>query len=114
MSLQAVLLPVFVQIALTFALLAWLAYQRVNALKRGEVRPADIALGQRAWPEPLQKLSNAFENQLELPMLFYVLVILAIIARKADLLFVILSWLFVASRFAHAFIHTGSNVVRVR
>src|SRR5262249_23620997 len=91
-----------------------LAFQRVKALNRGEVRPADIALGQRAWPEPLQKLSNSFENQLELPLLFYVLVILAIIARKADLLFVILSWLFVASRFAHAFIHTGPNVVRVR
>jgi hypothetical protein len=25
-----------------------------------------------------------------------------------------MSWLFVISRFAHAYIHTGSNVVRVR
>jgi hypothetical protein len=114
MSLQAVLLPVFAEIALTFGLLGWLAVLRIRGLDRGEIREGDIALGQKAWPERIQKVGNSFENQLELPVLFYVLVILAIVIHKADLLFVVLSWLFVAARFAHAFIHTGSNKVRVR
>jgi hypothetical protein len=114
MSLQAVLLPVFVQVALTFVLLIWLAQARTRALAKGDVKAHDIALGQKAWPEATLKLGNAFQNQLELPVLFYVLVILAIIAHKADLLFVILSWVFVAARLAHVFIHTGSNVVKVR
>jgi|SRR5882762_6539366 len=113
MSLQAVLLPLFLQVALTFGLFLWLAPLRGRALGN-EVQPRDIALGQKAWPERLQQIGNCFQNQFELPILFYVLVILAIIARKADLLFVILSWVFVASRFLHAFIHTGSNNVRLR
>ena len=36
------------------------------------------------------------------------------ITRKADLLFVVLSWVFVASRLVHAFIHTTSNRIQVR
>jgi hypothetical protein len=113
MSLQAVLAPLFVQMALTFALLSWLAILRTRALGN-EVKSRDIALGQKAWPERILQVGNCFQNQLELPVLFYLLVILAIITRKGDLLFVVLSWLFVASRFVHAFIHTGSNVVRLR
>jgi hypothetical protein len=114
MSLQTVLLPVFAEIALTFGLLVWLAILRTRALDKHEVYAGDIALGQKNWPERILKIGNSFQNQLELPMLFYVLAILAIIAHKADLLFVVLSWLFVASRFAHAFVHTGANVVRLR
>jgi hypothetical protein len=114
MSLQAVLLPLFVQVALTLGLLLWFAPLRAQTLSSKEVHPRDIALGQKAWPERIQQIGNCFQNQFELPVLFYVLVILAIIARKDDLAFVILSWIFVASRFLHAFIHTGSNVVRLR
>jgi hypothetical protein len=114
MSLQAVLLPLFAEIALTFGLIVWLAVLRTRSLDNREVRAGDIALGQKAWPERILKIGNCFQNQLELPVLFYVLVVLAIIAHKADLLFVILSWVFVASRFVHAFIHTGSNIVRLR
>ena len=114
MSVQAVLLPVFVQVALTFALLLWLARLRTSQLARKEVRARDIALGQKAWPEITLKVGNAFENRLELPLLFYALVGFALIAHKTDLLFVILSWAFVLCRVVHAHIHTGSNDVRVR
>ncbi|MFI5012517.1 MAG: MAPEG family protein [Hyphomicrobiales bacterium] len=114
MSLQAVLLPLFVQVALTFGLLLWLAPLRWRALASKQVRPSDIALGQKAWPERVQQIANCFQNQVELPILYYVLVILAVMARKGDLFFVILSWVFVASRLLHAFIHTGSNIVRLR
>jgi len=114
MTLQAVLAPLFVQVALTFGLLFWLAPLRVGALRRNEVAAREIALGEKAWPPRLQKIANSLDNQFQLPVLFYVLVILAILARKTDLLFVIMSWLFVISRYVHAFVHTGSNDVRVR
>ena len=95
MSLQAVLAPLFVQVALTFALMFWMGGVRTTSIRRGEVKMRDIALGQPAWTEQATKLGNAFRNQFELPVLFYVLVVLAIMARKADFLFVIMSWLFV-------------------
>jgi hypothetical protein len=114
MSLQSILLPVFVQVALTFYLMFWMGTVRARALRRREVTLDAIALGQPAWPPYPTQVANAFRNQFELPVLFYVLVVLAIIARKADFLFVVMSWIFVVFRIVHAGIHTTTNVVRHR
>ena len=111
MSVPAILAPVFAQVGLTFLLLLWMGRARVAALKAGEVRIRDIALAQRAWPERVTKIGNAFANQFETPVLFYALVALALITRKADLLFVVMSWLWVAARLAHAYVYTTTNVV---
>jgi hypothetical protein len=46
---------------------------RFAAVRAGEVQIGNIALGQRAWPTRVQQVSNAFQNQFELPVLFYVL-----------------------------------------
>ncbi|MGO4126195.1 MAPEG family protein [Inquilinus sp. YAF38] len=109
MTVQAILLPVFAQVALTFLLAVWLLRERAGALRRGEVRTGDIVLGQPAWPARATQIANSFHNQLQLPLLFFVLVILAMMTRKADLLFVVMSWLFVASRILHVAVHTGAN-----
>ena len=114
MSIATILLPVFVLVALTFFLIFTLGMSRVGVIKRGEVRIPDIALGQRAWPARQQQISNCYDNQFQLPVLFYVLTILAIVTRHADYLFVVLAWIFVASRLVHAFIHCTSNYVRYR
>jgi hypothetical protein len=113
-SIQAVLLPVFVQVALTLFLMFWMARARFGALRARQVKVRDIALGQRAWPERATQVANSFHNQFETPVLFYVLVALALVTRQADLLFVVMAWIFVASRIAHAFIHTTSNDIRLR
>lgn len=114
MPIQFVLLPLFVQVALTFVLLFWMGFSRLGSLKRKETRIADVALGQPNWPPKVQQIANCYANQFQLPVLFYVLVTLAIITKSADYLFVVLSWVFVLTRFLHAFIHTGSNFVRHR
>jgi hypothetical protein len=41
-------------------------------------------------------------------------VIVALFTRKADTVFVVLEWLFVLSRLAHAAIHTTGNDLRRR
>ena len=114
MTIQMVLLPVFVQVALTFGLLFWMAYTRRTSLSRGELKVRDIALGQSAWPARATQASNSFDSQFQIPVLFYVLVILAWITKQADLLFVVMAWIFVLSRLAHAYIHTTSNNVSTR
>jgi hypothetical protein len=111
MSIQAVLAPVFVLVALTFALLFTMGRKRVGALRQGQARISDIALGEPNWPVNVTQAGNAFNNQFQLPFLFYVLVALALIVRKTDLLFVVMSWIFVALRIAHAGIHITTNRV---
>ena len=114
MSIQVVLLPLFVQVALTFGMMFWMAFSRIGALKRKETRMADVALGQLNWPPRVQQISNSYHSQLQLPVLFYVLTVLAIVTRHADIVFVVMAWLFVLTRLLHVYIHTGSNVVRHR
>jgi hypothetical protein len=113
MSIRSVLLPLFVQVALTFILMVWMGTMRVAAVRRGEVKASDIALREPKWPSRLLQVQYAFHNQIELPVLFYVLTILAWITRFADVLFVVMAWLFVALRVAHAYVHvTDNNVPR--
>jgi hypothetical protein len=114
MSVTSLLLPVFVQVALTFALMGWMWKLRIGALKSRQVTFKDIALREPAWPARATQVGNCFHNQLELPVLFYVLVAFILITRTNDIIFVVLAWIFVAARLVHAYIHTGSNNVQSR
>jgi hypothetical protein len=109
MSVQMVLLPVFVLVGLTFALLLWMAGARRGALVGGETKIRDIALGQPNWPARATQIGNCFANQFELPLLFYILIALALPLRHADLVIVMLSWVFVITRFVHAGIFVTHN-----
>ncbi len=74
----------------------------------------DIALGQPNWPGRAAQIGNCYSNQFEVPVLFYVLIALALPLRHADLFIVLMSWVFVVTRFAHAGIFVTSNDVRTR
>jgi hypothetical protein len=114
MSAQMVLLPVFVLVGLTFVLLLWTAGMRRQALVGGETKIRDIALGQPNWPARATQIGNCFANQFELPLLFYILIALALPLRHADLFIVLMSWVFVVTRFVHAGIFVTSNDVGQR
>src|ERR1700730_4677211 len=93
MSVQMVLLPVFVLVGLAFALLFGMASARGRALSGRETT----------------QIGNCFSDQFELPVLFYVLIALALPLRHADFVIVLLSWVFVVTRFVHAAIFVTSN-----
>jgi hypothetical protein len=114
MSLQAILLPLFVEVILTFTLLFTLAPMRTRDFKTGVVRADDIALREPNWPKRTTQIANAFSNQFELPVLFYVLTILAVVTRQAGVLFVVMAWVFVVLRVVQALVHVTSNIVRLR
>lgn len=111
MASTQILLPVFVQILLTFFLLFWMGFHRVRTISKGETRISDIALGQPGWPIKATKIANCYHNQLQMPVLFYVLVGAALYFQKVDWLLIALAWGYVASRVIHMFIHTSSNHV---
>jgi hypothetical protein len=114
MSIPMILAPLFVQVLLTFIVGFGMAGLRTGALTRREIKPRDIDLGQPNWPQRTTQFGNCFRNQFELPVLFYVLTVLAIITRHADWLFVVLAWIFVLTRIVHAFIQVTSNNLRMR
>ena len=113
MLVKVLLGAVFLQVALTFALLLWLGRARAVAAGRGEVRLKDVALSSEAWSDRIKQVANAFNNQLELPVLFYFGALLAIVMGVVDHAVVGLAWLFVVLRLVHAYIHvTHNNVLR--
>ena len=114
MSVRMVLLPVFVLVGLAFALLIWMAFERRNALVSKETRVRDIVLGQQNWPVRTTQIGNCFKNQFEIPVLFYILIALALPLRHADLVIVALSWVFVVTRFVHAGIFVTHNDLNQR
>ena len=114
MSIQFVLLPLFIEVLLTFGVMFGMMYFRTSSLQRGETRLNDIALREPNWPVRATQFGYAFANQFELPVLFYVLTILEIVTRHADLLFVLLAWIFVLTRVLQAWVHVTNNNVRVR
>jgi hypothetical protein len=109
MSMQAMLTPVFALIALTFILLFWMSVLRINAIRHGQVNPQAISLREPNWPPRATQISNAFHNQLETPLLFYVVTLLSLITNTADSILWVLSWMFVLARIAHAYVHVTSN-----
>jgi hypothetical protein len=114
MAIPFILLPLFVEVLLTFGLMFGMMYYRTSSLGRGETRFQDIALREPNWPVRATQFAYAFSNQFELPVLFYVLTILSIITRHADLVFVVLAWIFVIFRVLQAYVHVTNNNVRWR
>jgi hypothetical protein len=107
---SALLTPVFIEIVLTFALIFWGGYLRVQAVRTKLVQPRDVSLGQPNWPPQTTKVMNAYHNQLELPLLFYLVVVLALTQLATiPAILVALAWVFVALRLAHAAIHVTTN-----
>lgn len=113
MPLAMILAPVFALVALAFILLFLMGPSRFRALAKGEAG-AEGRLDPRGSPERCRPAGKAFSDEFELPILFYILATLALITRKADILFVLLSWVFVATRYAHAFVHVTSNNIKLR
>jgi hypothetical protein len=114
MRSQLILFPVLVQVLLTIAVYVRLNMAKLAASRRGEVDLARRALDEDAWPDSVRKINNNIRNQFEVPVLFYVLALALLALNAAGTASIILAWLFVLSRVAHAYVHTGSNYVPLR
>lgn len=101
---------VLAQGVLIFIVTGMLYRARIPLILRGKVRIRDVAVSKDGWPERSRLAANAYENQFEMPVLFFVASLLAL-QFGATLLEATLGWLFVGSRYVHAFIHLTDNHV---
>jgi hypothetical protein len=111
---QWLLLPAFVQVALTFAVGVRMGRARFRAARAGRVKVSEVAVDSGKWPEDVRKIANNYQNQFEVPVLYFALLPLLLVSGMADGVSVVLSWAFVASRVAHSIVHLGANVVLTR
>lgn len=112
---RLILWPVFAMALLTFAVLVTLFVQRVGEMKRERIHPQQLATSAQSASRLRQcGAADNFRNLFELPVLFYVAMLLAYATQQADTLLLVLAWGFVALRALHSFIHCGYNKVMHR
>ena len=108
---KLLVLAMAAQVVLALGLLIWMGRERVPRVMRGEIRVSDIAVEKDAYPLKARLLSNSFDNQFQLPVLFFVGALTALHLGLSDWLLVATAWLFVALRYLHAAIHVTTNRV---
>lgn len=113
MYFKPLLLPLMAQVLLTFIVLYIMGRQRVNEAKRKRIHPQSTKVRSKSREvfTDAEAVSDNYLNQLESPVLFYVAILLTLMLMIQDYVLVALAWIFVASRYLHAFIHITYNRV---
>lgn len=104
------LYPMFAMVALTFVVLICTATLRVRSVLRKEIpiKYYRVMAGYEA-PEQVIKVGRQLSNLFEMPVLFYVAG-LAYLALGLQIQGpVIVAWMFVLTRIAHAIVHVTYN-----
>jgi len=113
MSFNPLLLPLLLMVFLTFLVWLYLFALRIPEIRQKKIDPNDLQ--DRAEAHRLLTVSAAASNNLknlfEMPILFYLAVILATLLLIQDALLVQLAWGFVILRVVHSVVHCSYNRV---
>lgn len=112
MIFQSILLPVFVMVILTFAVAVVMGRRRFKYYREQRLHPQKTA--SRSSMNELMEDNRApdhFMNLFEVPVLFYLAVVVSMITNSESYLLLGLAWVFVICRIAHAYIHCNYNNV---
>jgi hypothetical protein len=114
-DVPTLILPLLAQVFWTLLVLCGLAVTRYRALRHRRVADlARLSISREGWPDDVLKMSNNFDNQFQIPVLFYVVCILATFMETAGPTVTALAWFFVMMRVAHTAVHVTSNYVPLR
>lgn len=108
MNQTAIFWPVLAHVLLIYIVYGVLGRRRYGAIRSGEAKPGQFKVRST---EPASSVTVAanLTNQFELPVLFYVLCLTLHLTNGVNYLTLALMWIFVASRYFHAWVHLTSN-----
>ncbi|MBE1203468.1 MAPEG family protein [Aminobacter carboxidus] len=111
---QAVIFwPMLAQVLLVYVVYAVLSARRRHAVRSGEARVNQFKT-RATEPESSVTAANNIINQFELPVLFYVACLSLYVTSGISYVALVLAWLFVALRYAHAWFHLTHNRIKYR
>jgi hypothetical protein len=113
MNQTAIFWPMIAHVALVFGIYVLMFRRRKAAVQAGSARISQFRENQN---EPAESLfvRNNLANQYELPTLFHVACLALYAVAGAGVFALVLAWVFVASRYVHAYIHVTTNRIRYR
>ena len=115
MQANAIFLPALAMVVLTFVVWLRMYFSRIGEMKRERIHPQTVATSaQMAARLQDTRAADNFRNLFELPVLFYLALVVAAMIAQATTPVLVLAWLFVALRIVHSAIHCGYNKVMHR
>ena len=116
MYFRPLLIPLLAQVALTFIVMLVMYRTRIAEMKSKKIHPQKMK--SRSSANGLlgdsETAADNYSNLFESPVLFYTAILLTLLLMVQDNILVILSWLYVTSRYIHSFIHITYNQVMHR
>lgn len=113
MNQTTIFWPVLAHVLLIYIVYCVLGRRRYGAIRSGEAKPGQFKV-RSAEPASSVTVAANLTNQFELPVLFYVLCLTLHLTNGVNYLTLSLMWVFVASRYFHAWIHLTSNNLLLR
>lgn len=116
MYFKPLLIPLLVQVALTFVVMIIMYRKRVTEMQTKRIHPQRTKTRSRALGvlTDSESAANNYANLFESPVLFYTAILLTLILMLQDSILVILAWVYVGSRGVHSLIHVTYNRVMHR
>lgn len=85
-----------------------IGYMRTNHISAQQLNSPDK---RSLLSEPVNRPSNNLTNLFEMPVLFYALCLLLMVAGQVDALYLKMAWAYVILRALHSLIHCTVNIV---
>jgi len=115
MSGNEVFFPALAMVALTLIVWVRLYYVRIPEMRRLRIHPQSVATSAQKSARLVDtRAADNFSNLFEVPMLFYLALIVAYLTQQATPLVLGLAWAFVAGRVLHSLIQCSYNKVMHR
>lgn len=106
------LLPFLGMIFLTFGIMIWILKLRYRAVREDGLNPRYFKLYRGGkLPDYLAKVTQHFENLFEMPLFFYISIVLILVLDIVDSVYILMAWGFFITRLIHTTIHTTYNKV---
>jgi hypothetical protein len=115
MDATRIFLPALAMVALTFVVWWVMYFQRLAQMRRERIHPQAVAVSAHAAARLSDtRGSDNFRNLFELPVLFYLALVVAFVTVQVNAATLGLAWAFVALRVAHSAIQCTYNQVMHR
>ena len=112
METRLIFLPALAMAALTFVVWWRMYVMRIGEMKRERIHPQSVATSaQMAARVKDTRAADNFRNLFELPVLFYLALVIAALTAQVNRATLVLAWAFVVLRVVHIAIHCTYNRV---
>ena len=115
MDTRLIFLPALAMVALTFIVWWRMFFTRIGQMKRERIHPQAVATSAQATARLTDsRAADNFRNLFELPVLFYLALVVAALTARVTILTMLLAWAFVVMRIVHSAIQCSYNQVMHR